>query len=266
MPEKKRISEIKESEWLEELREIRSEVGIPGYWETLEENCAQWSKDITVCPFWTEANEHLSHWISEYRLQERGNLLLQPGLPNFEGKEIKRTLNKLYEKRCENENFKNEVFLKDGPPIPKLNDLVRTRIACLYVDGVEFLANKLYELAKVNNLNPKHSREGRVEGYFAQHINFTENVLYRFGGGSEQGVIRCEIQIATEMSTRIWDSTHKIYEISRETLDNPEEWQWNPKDPRFVSRQLGHMIHLADGLLVQLRDTATLEKTERSKK
>ena len=89
-------------------------------------------------------------------------------------------------------------------------------------------------------------------------------MLYRFGVEVIQARIICEIQVATELSTTVWDTTHTLYEVSRDSDEVPEDWQWSPKDPRFISRQLGHMIHLADGLLVQLREASSFEKTKRS--
>ena len=211
-------------------------------------------------PYWSEASKQLSSWITEYRSKTSGSLLARPGLPKFEGKSGDRIYSKLYELRLKSENCKDDLFSKEGPPIPKLNDLVRTRISCQYVDGVEFLGSKLYSLAEHMGIEHERTREGRLEGYFAQHVNFVEDVFYRFGGGREPGSIICEIQLSTELSTRVWETTHHIYEVSRGTGEMPEDWQWNPKDSRFLSRQLGHMIHLADGLLVQLRESTTLRK------
>ena len=72
--------------------------------------------------------------------------------------------------------------------------------------------------------------------------------------------INCEIQLASELATRVWDASHPLYEDARTRSASPEEWQWKPTDPHFIANQLGHMIHLADGLLVQLRDTQNPRK------
>jgi hypothetical protein len=134
---------IKESEWSDELSEVRPEISIPGYWKSLEDNCIQWAKDIFVGPYWSMALKELGTWIAHYRSETGGSLLARPGLPKFEGKSAKRIESKLYELRLKNENFKFDAFSQEGPPIPKLHDLVRTRVSCQYVDGVEFLGNKL---------------------------------------------------------------------------------------------------------------------------
>lgn len=115
---------------------------------------------------------------------------------------------------------------------------------------------RLEELAGELGIACKRERQGRLVGYFAQHFCFRDNVIFRFGGGQELASIQCEVQVATSLATRIWEESHRTYEEWRVQVDTPEDWQWNPNDPRFTARQLGHMIHLADGLLVQLRDSA----------
>lgn len=258
MPDKDTHCHLTEAEWLTELNDVRSEVSIPGYWDVIGTNCQNWAKEVSANPFWASAKEQLTQWISEYRSMTGGPLLARPGLPDFNPKDVNRIRSKMYQERKKNNAYKGLPV--DGPPVPILNDLVRTRISCLFIDGVEFLASKLFQLANTMGLNPIHSREGRLEGYFAQHLNFKLDVFYRFGGVNKPTQINCEIQLATELSTRIWEATHIFYEESRESKEISFEWQWNPKDPLFVSHQLGHMIHLADGLLVQLREAMPLKK------
>jgi len=142
--------------------------------------------------------------------------------------------------------------------------LVRTRISCKFLDGVQFLASHLSDLGKALGVRTERQWLGSLEGYFAQHVTFQAEVYYRFGGGATPTSITCEVQVGTDLSTRVWDAAHEIYEEARDTPDEPAEWQWNPNDPRFVARELGHMIHLADGILVQLRDSVQARKKESS--
>jgi len=118
----------------------------------------------------------------------------------------------------------------------------------------------LVELAKELALSPEQKPRGLIVGYFAQHIYFTHSAYFRFGGRENPVTITCEIQLGTTLAKVIWESGHRIYEQSRDQPDRPADWQWNPKDPRFLIRQLGHMIHLADGILVNLRDVRHEEK------
>ena len=242
-------------DWIARLGEIRSEFRYSDFMHVLETNAATWAQEISVGPFWTAAAERLSQWRTEYTSVVGSSLLPMPGLPIFQGKSESSIRDKLI-RLCEgdSENLIKVVPLV-GPPIPKMHDLVRTRVICSYIDGVEFLANKFREMGKEFGCNPVLSREGRVEGYFAQHLTLNQDVIYREAGHTQMTIIECEIQFATELATQLWKSSHRWYEDARGRINNaPEEWQWKPDDPRFIANQLGHMIHLADGLLIQLRD------------
>lgn len=98
--------------------------------------------------------------------------------------------------------------------------------------------------------------KGSLNGYFAQRITFRHRVFFRFGGIENVCTVTCEVQIATSLATHVWENSHGLYETTRVNLSESTDWQWSPKDPRFLSRQLGHMIHLADGLFCNLRDNS----------
>ena len=234
------------------LARIRPEVALPGYWENLLENCKVWAGLVESAAFWREVKSNKEAWRNEYFQSTGSSLLCNPVLPPFEAKGIRR----IQEKLLESHEAKKLVFPVEGPPVPILNDLVRTRISCLYIDGVEFLGSKLLETGKAFGANPVRTREGTIDGYFAQHLTFQEDVFFGLGGGKQPVRITCEVQIASLLATRMWEASHPHYEIARKGEGAPEEWQWNPKDPRFLARQLGHMIHLADGLLMQLREAS----------
>ena len=232
------------------------ETGLPGYWKGLEQNCAQWAEEVTVSQLWKSAESSLPAWRTSFNSEYGGGLLSQPGLPSFVGKMADRIEEKIAIRCAGDRSLIEELYPTDCNGVPRLNDLVRTRIRCRFVEGVEFLANKLVEHLRNHSVEPERSREGRIQGYFAQHITFPYSLVYRVGGATSVAVVNVEVQVATELSSRVWEATHSIYEDSRSGKDDPAEWQWNPRDPRYVSRQLGHTIHLADGLLSQLRDYA----------
>lgn len=250
----------KEIDWLSRLGEIRQEFSIPHYPRILAENAETWAQEISVGPFWTVTKDKLAQWRTEYKFRIGADLLPRPDLPNFESKAEDAIQDKLIRLCKLNEADLSNVIAADGPPIPKLNDLVRTRIACRYIDGVEFLGKKLLELGAETNCSVKLSREGRIEGYFAQHITLGQSVILRLAGHEQMATISCEIQLASELATRVWHASHSLYEDARSRGRTPEDWQWKPTDPQFIANQLGHMIHLADGLLVQLRDTQSARK------
>ena len=251
--------DFNEEAWLRKLGGFHPGVLLPGFWTNVAANCERWAREVSVGDFWTQANERLDSWRTEYRNSYGGDLLARPGLPDFTSKSEGSIRGKLL-RRCKEDSNYAQAIQTEGPPIPCLPDLVRTRIACRYIDGVEFLASRILALAQEMNLSPKLERKGSIEGYFAQHITADQQVFFRLAGEGQPTKIVCEIQIASEMATRMWDATHPLYENVRRDPAEPEDWQWKPNDSRFISNQLGHMVHLVDGLLVQLRQSVNKRK------
>lgn len=239
-------------------KKLRPEIGLAGYWDALQKNCDQWATDLSVAPFWKAVKERQPSWANDFQRRTSGALLAGPLVPDFVAKNMARAKEKLVQDwiRAERPNDVAPFWPTDGPPVPFINDLVRTRVECQFLDGVEFFGARLEELAGELGVTCARKRQGRLVGYFAQHFCFTDNVIFRFGGGQQLASIQSEVQIATALATRIWEESHRTYEEWRVQSEEPEDWQWKPNDPRFTARQLGHMIHLADGLLVQLRDSA----------
>lgn len=233
----------------------RPEIAIPGYWETLGENCSEWADQVSVSPFWKQFGNSRSEWSSHYSQMYMGSLLASTVTPNFVPKHHKAILAKLRRfAGGDDPKAPSDLWPNSGPPVPNVNDMVRTRLECQYLDGVDYLATRLCELGKDLKIDFRRKKEGRLEGYFAQHLYFHRDFVFTMAGRGEAVRVECEIQIATQLSTQVWKTTHEIYEEFRGQEDNKDDWQWNPADRRFIARQLGHMMHLADGLLMQLRD------------
>ena len=239
-------------------QKLQPDLANAGYWDALQKNCDQWADDLAICPFWKEVKNRQPTWSNDFYRKTSGSLLGNPGIPNFSSKKVKRVREKLLHDwvHAGKPPDVGAFWPVGGPPVPLINDLVRTRIECQFLDGVEFFGTRLEELAGEMGVVYERERQGRLVGYFAQHFRFTDKVIFRFGGGEQLTSIQCEVQIATVLATRVWEESHRTYEEWRIQTDEPEEWQWDPTDPRFTARQLGHMIHLADGLLVQLRNSA----------
>lgn len=235
-----------------------------GQWAVVANNAETWAREISAGPFWSEAEKRLSQWRTEYRQVYGGDLMKGIGWPSFQSKTEASIKDKII-RRCKGDLDKvASIFPSSGPLVPCLSDLVRTRIECRYIDGVEFLATKLAEFAKELGQECQRDRQGKIEGYFAQHITVNLDVLYRLMGHTQSFSVTVEIQVASELATRMWQATHGLYEIDRSDSEapQPQEWQWQPNDPRFISNQLGHMMHLADGLLIHLRDAPKAGKSK----
>lgn len=229
---------------------------IPGYWDTLAQNSENWAQEVSVSPFWRGVKEHLVNWRKDYRRTYSGELYTNLELPGYVGKSAERTKEKTLKKIKENggDAKAGRLVFDQRVAVPRIEDLVRVRLNAQFLDGVPYLARKVYELAQSHADDVEIEAKGSLKGYFAQHVRFRLPVHFRFDGLAQSCKVTCEIQIATSLATHVWENSHALYESTRMTLEKSEDWQWNPKDPRFVSRQLGHMIHLADGLFCNLRD------------
>jgi ppGpp synthetase/RelA/SpoT-type nucleotidyltranferase len=239
-----------------ELAAIFPIVATPGFWDMLHENAARLAREISVGDPWLNLPSELPRWRSSFG----GDLLAGPSLPGFCAKSASSIRSKVLRK-CQREPDKMpSAFVSDDQPVPNIGDLVRTRVTCRYLDGVDFFANNLAAYLKELGLKPQRKREGRIEGYFAQHVYFVTDQVFSVGGIKKIVPIRCEVQVATELATQMWNASHHLYESARDGDGAADMWQWDVDDPQFVAHQLGHMMHLADGLLVQLRRDAARKK------
>ncbi len=235
---------------------LPSQCAVPGYWKTLAENASDWAPVITVSPLWRKANEELDGWKREYRRTYQGTLYKGETLPSFVGKSEARIREKTLHRIMQSNDSKNEVqrLFDQSVPVPRLQDLVRVRLITQFLDGVPFLARKVFDLACTFDKSAQMEPKGELSGYFAQHVTFLSPVHFRFNGDTFSCSVVCEVQVATSLATHVWENSHALYEATRVRRESPEDWQWDPKDPRFLSRKLGHVIHLADGLFCNLRD------------
>lgn len=233
----------------------RPEVRRAGYWEALQENCTHWAETASVCRLWKKFESSVQDWSAEFRKSGGGQLLANDTLPTFFPKGVARIRSKLQQMT----GIQADELLERPGPVPDLNDLVRTRVECVYLDGVEFLAKKLERAAMDVGALLVWEKKGSLEGYFAQHLVFHHLDHFHINNSDTSVNVRCEIQVATRLATTMWNESHRVYEQWRGREEDTGDWQWNAKDPRFITRQLGHMMHLADGLLVQLRDAATVD-------
>src|SRR5689334_6306805 len=120
---------------------IQPALKLPGYWETLNINCLNWADEVTVSQFWRTAREREPDWSRQFKQANSGNLLARnTGIPGFSAKETPRIKEKIVSfcggrKRGYDPH---KVWDKERAPVPILNDLVRTRVECQFMDGVQF--------------------------------------------------------------------------------------------------------------------------------
>lgn len=161
----------------------------------------------------------------------------------------------------------NIVFNKNWPRAPntgwvtptnwyeKTNDIIRTCFIVKYLDGVEFLKDKISEICNTQSLDCEESYQARDEGYYAVHL-YTK---YRFqipklDWDTEEKQINIELQITTQLQDVIGKMTHKYYEDRRiKPNTSNRKWQWDYNSEEFTANYLGHILHYVEGMIMDVR-------------
>lgn len=173
-----------------------------------------------------------------------------------------------------------------------VRDIVRTQIAVMHIDGVDFLMDWLKELATKCAVHPDEADyKTGLEGYYAAHLEvYIDDVNVQLEGddfdageashkqrvdvweerevnsGSEgekqpdyyPPVVRAylEIQVRTQLQETIYQILHGFYEMQR--VKNAPSVQvqakWDYTSDHFGVTYLGHVLHYVEGMIVQARD------------
>jgi hypothetical protein len=193
----------------------------------------------------------------------RPDLLFYPKLPaelplltkTFRGaanKAFRR--NVLYNKRFPNPP--REGLIAPAKLYEDIEDLLRTRLVCKYLDGPQFVCERLMQYCSTNGIDSHFRDLSTNSGYYAWHFYFRVPVLLSLGGKVEQRSMFVEIQLTTQLAEVLAALTHDLYAANRmaglETQDR--SWIWDANSQRFRSAYLGHGLHLFEGVIQNLKD------------
>jgi hypothetical protein len=137
-----------------------------------------------------------------------------------------------------------------------VHDVVRTVLVVKYLDGVKFLIDALEKIADVAGSEFKSDLQARETGYYAAHTysSFTVDLpddewsLVRF-------TMKLEVQVTTQLQEVMGKLTHRQYEKRRELPASASaNWQWDHKSDSFQPNYLGHILHYAEGMIMEVRD------------
>jgi len=136
-----------------------------------------------------------------------------------------------------------------------VSDVVRTTIVVRYLDGVEIVHKAVAKAAAATTATVTFDYEARDEGYYALHI--TARLLLSFPSKTWERVqkeVPVEIQVCTQVQEVLRTLTHKFYEASRlrPKMDDAK-WQWDYRGDQFAPNYLGHILHYADGVIMNIR-------------
>ena len=217
-------------------------------------------RDLKKSDFWTKLTENLREYDGEY-LVKTGYPLLAPGFkPELYVKSFDSFLLKTFRKNIlENKRWPDEP--EGGWILPnnwytKINDIVRTLFVVKYLDGVEFMINKIQSLCSQYDLSYEVHLEAREEGYYAAHLYTRQEFeIPRPTWDTERVKVPIELQITTQLQEVIRKLLHKYYEDRRKRIREKDiKWQWNYKSDEFAANYLGHILHYVEGTIMEIRE------------
>lgn len=218
--------------------------------------------DFEKGQFWSDLINYIQKdYNDEYYLIYNQKLLRNNIIPELLYKPYDSLIDKSFRKNIlNNQNYPNEP--EDGWIEPnkwffQIKDLVRTTFVVKYLDGVEFIVNKINELAIIHGYDFSVEYEARDVGYYAAHITIAKNInIFDLSGKLNEISFSFEIQISTELQETIKELTHRIYEHIRVSpkIKMDMKWQWDHQSIEFKSYYIGHILHYIEGMLIEVRD------------
>lgn len=209
---------------------------------------------------WNDILNQLIEYSAEYLAKTNYQLLVNDFKPEL----VTKSFASFFEKSFR----KNIVFNKNFPDPPQkgwvtpdnwfenTNDILRTFFVVKYLDGVEFLMEKIQNSLKNNSLTCNNSFEARDEGYYAVHIYTSfEFEIPKIDWDTEEKNISVELQITTQLQEVIGKLTHQLYENRRVKQDKlDKKWQWDYESEEFTTNYLGHILHYVEGMIMEVRN------------
>lgn len=118
-------------------------------------------------------------------------------------------------------------WITPGNWYTKVNDIVRTLIIVKYLDGVDFVQDKIKSLCDYHVQKCRVYFEAREEGYYTAHLYTKRSFnIPKITWDTEEVNISIEIQITTQLQEVIRKLLHKYYENRTETVKKENtKWQ-----------------------------------------
>jgi hypothetical protein len=244
-------------QWLEKKHQIKITDNIRNHYESVVNSI---KSGLEVSNIWTQLCKNLHEYNDEYLMKTKYPLLLNESGVVVCKKPFDSFLLKTFRKNILNNSrwpeapesgwiFPNNWFIK-------INDVVRTLIIVKYLDGLEFLIDKIRFLCKQCGAPCDVSLEAKEEGYYAAHVYLKQEYeVPKINWDTEKITALFEIQISTQLQDSIQKLLHKYYEDRRKK--GPEEkiiWQWNYRSDEFVANYLGHILHYVEGMIMEIRE------------
>ena len=211
--------------------------------------------------FWIEFGIELAN-LSERRKVEGGLPLLahEKTSPIVVSKPWESLLNKCYRANVlNNKNFPKpppDGWITEKNWLYRIHDIVRTTVVVRYLEDISTVITLLEKVAVANGpVELEVDHKARDEGYYAVHVSIPMRLQYGSSGWESLFAnIQVELQLCTQIQEVLRLLTHDLYRKRRvEPLVPGYRWQWDCESDEFVLNYLGHMLHYADGMIMNSR-------------
>lgn len=214
--------------------------------------------DFEEAEVWMRLIENLREYNDEYRA-DTGYQLLAEYDAQLHTKPWDSFFLKTYRKNVlDNKSWPDAP--QDGWILPdnwfsKINDTLRTLLIVKYLDGADFMVNKIKPHFENHGAICRASFEARAEGYYAAHLHARQRFeVPKLDWDTQQIDVWVEVQITTQLQEVIRRLTHRFYEQRRVIEERDTNWQWNYRSDEFSANYLGHILHFVEGMILEVRD------------
>jgi hypothetical protein len=216
--------------------------------------------DFEQSDCWSQMIGNLNEYEAEYLMKTHYPLFIGGSKPELLLKPYESFLLKTYRINVlDNKNWSNEPA--DGWVLPdnwytKIHDILRTLLVVKYLDGVEFMIDKMRSFFALQGTTCRVILEAREEGYYAAHLYTSHQFeIPKITWDTERVNVTLEIQITTQLQEVIRKLLHKYYEEKRLTSTKEQiKWQWDYKSDEFITSYLGHILHYVEGMIMEIRE------------
>jgi hypothetical protein len=221
--------------------------------------------------FWSTFLENFPNYRDKY-YQNSGYSLFPYAdyIPILQTKRYDDFIHKTFRKNClHNKNYPKppeKGWIFPGVWYSQINDIIRTSVVVKYLDGIDFILNKIIEICKENQIEYRYDKEVKDAGYYAIHVYIKQSFQIpdlKFNETTRN--IEIEIQLTTEIQDIIKKLLHLYYEKQR-NLDikdieqREKEWRWHYEYDEFSVNYLGHILHYIEGMIMEIRNREERKK------
>lgn len=192
------------------------------------------------------------------------DLLFNPAIKYEEFKLYQKPFKSAIEKLYRNNIFYNRNY--PNPPregaieivhlYQRIDDLVRTRLVCKYMDGPRYVCDALSRHCTAHGIRSKFREISTDAGYYAWHFYFQVPIVISLLGRVENTNMWIEIQLSTQLADVIGTLTHGLYEARRagRAASERQYWKWDAASQMFRAAYIGHGLHLLEGIIQAYKD------------